>query len=181
MGYAVAEAALERGWSVELVSGPVALDAPAGVELTTVETAGEMLAACLARFPACDLVVMAAAVCDHRPVRVAERKLKKAEMSPTFEMEPTQDILAELGKCRSEGQALIGFAAETNDCEANGLEKLRAKNLDWIAVNDVGADGRGFGSGENEVTLLGADGSTVHLGPAAKLEVARRILEVVRP
>ena len=108
------------------------------------------------------------------------RKLKKAEMMPTFEMEPTQDILAEMGKCRSEGQTIVGFAAETNDCEANGLEKLRSKNLDWIVVNDVGADGRGFGSGENEVTLLGADGSTVHFGPAAKLEVARKILEVVR-
>ena len=124
---------------------------------------------------------MAAAVCDHRPVSRMERKLKKNEMPATLQMETTPDILVELGKHKAKDQVLVGFAAETDDCESNGKIKLQGKNLDWIVVNEVGVEGCGFASDQNEVTLLGKDGSSSCFGPASKLEVASLILKRVFP
>lgn len=177
MGFAVADAARERGWEVDLISGPVTLDLKSGVRQTFVETADEMLAACLDIFASCDFMIMAAAVCDHKPALVAKSKLKKGEMSTILELEQTPDILAELGRRKASGQNLVGFAAETNDCLSNGERKLREKNLDWIVVNDVSSPERGFASDFNEVTLLGRNGEIVPIDLAPKLEVARILLE----
>ena len=181
MGYAIAQVACEYGWEVDLISGPVSLAVPAGANRIFVETAEEMRTACGVRFTGCDLLVMAAAVCDHRPVSRTERKLKKNEMPATLQMETTPDILAELGNRKAKDQVLVGFAAETDDCEGNGKAKLQDKNLDWIVVNEVGVEGRGFASDQNEVTLLGRDGSSSCIGPASKLEVASLILQRVFP
>ena len=179
MGYAIAQMACEYGLEVDLISGPVALAAPAGANRIFVETAEEMRTACLERFYESDLVVMAAAVCDHRPSHRAERKLKKRETGTTLQMEVTPDILAELGNHKAKGQTLVGFAAETSDFEENGKFKLKEKNLDWIVVNEVGVAGRGFASDQNVVTLLGKDGTTIRMGPDSKLQVANLILERV--
>jgi phosphopantothenoylcysteine decarboxylase / phosphopantothenate---cysteine ligase len=177
MGFAVADAAHERGWEVDLISGPVILDVKSGVRQTFVETADEMLAACLDLFALCDFMIMAAAVCDHKPALVAKSKLKKSEISTILELEQTPDILAELGRRKASGQKLVGFAAETNDCLSNGERKLREKNLDWIVVNDVSSPERGFASDFNEVTLLGRNREIVPIDLAPKLEVARILLE----
>ena len=177
MGFAVADAAHERGWEVDLISGPVTLDMKSGVRRTFVETADEMLAACLDLFASCDFMIMAAAVCDHKPARIAKSKLKKSEISTILELEQTPDILAELGRCKTSGQNLVGFAAETNDCLSNGERKLREKNLDWIVVNDVSLPECGFASDSNEVTLLGRNGEIVPIDLAPKLEIARILLE----
>jgi len=177
MGFAVADAAHERGWDVDLISGPVTLDIKSGVRRTFVETADEMLAACLDLFASCDFVIMAAAVCDHKPALFAKSKLKKSEISTILELEQTPDILAELGRRKASGQNLVGFAAETNDCLSNGERKLREKNLDWIVVNDVSLPECGFASDFNEVTLLGRNGEIVPVDLAPKLEVARILLE----
>ncbi len=177
MGFAVADAAHERGWEVDLISGPVALDIQSGVRRTFVETADEMFAACLDIFASCDFIIMAAAICDHKPAIVAKGKLKKGEMSSILELEQTPDILAELGRRKSSGQSLVGFAAETNNCLSNGKQKLCQKNLDWIVVNDVSLPECGFASDFNEVTLIGRNGEIVPIDLAPKLEVARILLE----
>jgi phosphopantothenoylcysteine decarboxylase / phosphopantothenate---cysteine ligase len=177
MGFAVADAARERGWEVDLISGPVTLEVKSGVRRTFVETADEMLAACLDIFASCDFMIMAAAVCDHKPARIAKSKLKKGEMSSILELEQTPDILVELGRRKTLGQTIVGFAAETNDCLSNGERKLCEKNLDWIVVNDVSLRERGFASDFNEVTLLGRNGEIVPVDFAPKLEIARILLE----
>jgi len=177
MGFAVVDAALERGWKVDLISGPVTLEVKHGVRQTFVETADEMFAACLDIFTSCDFILMAAAVCDHKPALVAKRKLKKGEISSFLELEQTPDILAELGRRKASGQKLVGFAAETNDCLVNGERKLLEKNLDWIVVNDVSLPEGGFASDLNKVTLLGRNGEVVPIDIAPKLEVARILLE----
>jgi phosphopantothenoylcysteine decarboxylase/phosphopantothenate--cysteine ligase len=120
---------------------------------------------------------MAAAICDHKPAIVAKGKLKKGEMSSILELEQTPDILAELGRRKSSGQSLVGFAAETNNCLSNGKQKLCEKNLDWIVVNDVSLPECGFASDFNEVTLIGRNGEIVPIDLAPKLEVARILLE----
>ena len=177
MGFALAEAASERGWEVDLISGPVTLDQKSDVRPTFVQTADEMLAACLDVFEACDFIIMAAAVCDHKPVFVAKSKLRKSEMNSILELKQTPDILAELGRRKVSSQNLVGFAAETNDCLGNGERKLREKNLDWIVVNDVSLPERGFAADYNEVTLLGRNGEVVPIEFAPKLEVARILLD----
>ncbi len=181
MGYAVAEAARERGWEVQLVSGPVAAVAPEGVALTTVETARDMLEACLHLFPDTELLVMTAAVCDHRPAEPSQQKLKKADFPSSLKLAPNTDVLAELGKHKQPGQTLVGFAAETEDGLENARRKMVAKNLDWIALNDVSTPGSGFASDYNELTLLASDGSSTVIGPASKQEVARTLLRAVVP
>jgi len=176
MGYAIAAAALERGCEVVLVSGPVALTPPAGARVVNVESAAQMAAAVRREAAECDAIVMAAAVADYRPARIAEHKLKKTPGGMTLELERTEDILASLGATKKPGQLLVGFAAETDDLLENAAGKLRRKNLDWIAANRV-ADG--FGADTNRVILIGRDGKVVELPFAAKLEVARRMLDAI--
>lgn len=179
MGYALASAAAARGWQVTLVSGPVALTAPAGVEVVRVESAAEMAEAVKSRAPAMDAVIMAAAVADYRPVKTFAGKMKKMPGKLVVEFERTEDILASLGRVKRPGQILVGFAAETDDLLANAAGKLERKNLDWIVANDIGAADRGFAVDTNAVTLLSSTGTRIDLPLASKAEIAGCILDTV--
>jgi len=180
MGYAIAAAARDVGWVVELVSGPVALAAPEGVALESVITSEDMLAAVQRRFPQCDVLIKTAAVCDMRPTKTAEHKVKKNDIAWTVEFEPTPDILKTVAATKQPGQTVVGFAAETQDVEGYARKKLAAKNLDFICANSV-APGGAFESDHNEILLIGADGSTAKLGPATKVEVARQLIAALSP
>jgi phosphopantothenoylcysteine decarboxylase / phosphopantothenate---cysteine ligase len=159
---------------VSTVDRPVA----AGVDVVRVETAAEMHDAVMARSAAADVVVMAAAVADFRPVAAADRKIKKAGGAPEVVLEPTVDILAALGASKPAGQTLVGFAAETDDLRANAESKLRAKGADLIVGNDVSAPGAGFEHDTNAVVLLSAAGAT-EIPLADKRTVAHAVLDAV--
>jgi phosphopantothenoylcysteine decarboxylase/phosphopantothenate--cysteine ligase len=177
-GWAVAEAAAGRGAQVVLVT-TTARPAPPGVTVVAVETAAEMEAAMLEHAARADVVVMAAAVADFRPKTVADVKLSKSDGLPELVLEPTPDILAELGRRRADGQVLVGFAAETHDMASRAAAKLRGKNLDLVVANDVSAEHVGFDHDTNAVTILGADGTRREVALASKFEVARAILDSV--
>ena len=177
MGYALAEAAKRRGADVVLVSGPTVLPAPGGVEVVRVETAAQMYDAALFHAEAADVIIAAAAVSDYRPAEAAKQKLKKTGAAPTLALTQTADILAEMGRRKRPGQTLIGFAAETKDLLPQARLKLTSKNLDWIAANDVTAEGAGFDGDTNIVTLLGVSGQEIALPLLTKREVAERILD----
>jgi phosphopantothenoylcysteine decarboxylase / phosphopantothenate---cysteine ligase len=177
MGAALAAEALRRGATVTVVLGPGA-SAPPGGEVVPVQTAEEMRDAVLARFDDADAVVMAAAVADFRPKAVADEKLKKDAGVPELHLEPTPDILSELGERRTD-QVLVGFAAETEDLERAGRRKLESKHLDLVVVNLVGRDGTGFGSDTNEAMILAADGDDVPLRRWTKRELASAVVERV--
>jgi phosphopantothenoylcysteine decarboxylase/phosphopantothenate--cysteine ligase len=177
-GYALAAAAAHRGAQVRLVS-TVDLPAPAGVDIVAVETAAQMQAALMELEAGADVIIMAAAVADFRPVTVASHKLKKDHGPPQILLEPTPDILAGLGAAKRPGQVLVGFAAETEDLVANAQRKLTAKHLDLIVANDVGAAGVGFQHDTNAVTLLrpGIDARSVPL--AAKEQIAEAVIDEI--
>ncbi|MEY3690986.1 MAG: phosphopantothenoylcysteine decarboxylase/phosphopantothenate--cysteine ligase [Actinomycetota bacterium] len=177
-GYAVAAVAAERGARVTLVS-TVEIPAPAGVDVVCVETAEQMKAAVDRVAPTADVVVMAAAVADFRPVRAAGGKLKKRDGAPEIILEATPDILAGLGGSKRPGQVLVGFAAETDDLEANALDKLRRKNLDMVVANDVSAPGVGFGHDTNAVTIWLSTGDRKSVPLASKRAVAVALLDSV--
>jgi len=180
MGYAVAEAAALRGAKVVLVSGPVNLEVPAGVERVDVRTAKEMHRAVEGRIVGSSIAILAAAVADYRPVEQYAEKIKKSDAALTISLEPTKDILAEVA--RNKGQKIIvGFAAETDHVAENARKKLSAKNADLIVANDVTAEGAGFDHDTNIVTLFSRDGRDLALPKMSKSEVAQRILdEIVR-
>ena len=177
-GEALAVEAAARGASVVLVT---AADRPPipGVEVVEVETAAEMEAAVVARAPHADVVVMAAAVADFRPKVTAEEKLHKADGVPEVVLEPTPDILVELGRRKRPRQVLVGFAAETGDLWAKAEAKLRAKGLDLIVANDVTAPGAGFGHDTNAALLLDGGGNVTEIGLTTKRELASNVLDVV--
>jgi phosphopantothenoylcysteine decarboxylase/phosphopantothenate--cysteine ligase len=177
MGAALAAEALGRGAAVTVVLGPGA-SVPEGVEVVPVQTAEEMRDAVLARFDEADAVVMAAAVADFRPKAIADRKLKKDAGVPELILEPTPDILGELGERRTE-QVLVGFAAETEDLEQAGRRKLGSKHLDLVVVNLVGREGTGFGTDTNEAMLLAATGDDVPLRRWTKRELAEVVVDRV--
>jgi phosphopantothenoylcysteine synthetase/decarboxylase len=179
MGYALAAAAAERGWEVDLVSGPVALPPPSGVTVRPVISAEDMLAACEPLFAQCDLFIAVAAVADYRPRLRSDQKQKKTGGGMTLELVPTVDILKTLAARKRAGQAVVGFAAETNDVEAYARRKLADKKLDWIVANDVAQPGIGMNADDNAVIVLGADGSRRSFGPAPKSEVAKFILKAI--
>jgi phosphopantothenoylcysteine decarboxylase / phosphopantothenate---cysteine ligase len=179
MGYAVAEAAAARGAHVILVSGPTALTAPAGVDVIHVETAEEMYQAVLAKLESAHVIIKAAAVADYRPKQKAERKIKKDQAVSEIALEPTPDILAEIGKRKGQ-RILVGFAAETDDLVANARKKLQRKNLDLVVANDVGQAGAGFDADTNVVKILDAVGGVEELPLLSKREVADRILDRVK-
>ena len=178
MGFAVAEAERDRGARVILVAGPTEIAPPSGVEVVHVGTAEEMRAAVLDRFDGTAVVVKAAAVADYCPAQPRGRKIKKQEATLRLDLEPTPDILGELGR-RKKGQILVGFAAETDDVVANARDKLAKKNLDLIVANDVGAPDSGFGVDTNRVTVLDRAGAAETLPLLSKREVADRILDRV--
>jgi phosphopantothenoylcysteine decarboxylase / phosphopantothenate---cysteine ligase len=177
MGYALAEAALRRGARVTLVSGPTALTAPPVEEFVQVETSAQMREALLARFGRASITIMTAAVSDFAPVQVAGQKIKR-EAAMNLDLQPTADILAELGTNRAPGQLLIGFAAETQNLVENARRKLERKHLDAIVLNDVSRPGLGFGSERNSGEIITADESRV-IPEMSKLEMAGCILDVV--
>ena len=154
MGYAIAEAARDRGAEVALVSGPVALERPAGVDVISIESSAQLCDAVLERGPWADVVIQAAAPADFRPVTVAERKIKKTGAGMTLELENTTDIAAALGRDKRPGQTLVAFAAETHDLLENARGKLDRKNADLVAANDVSRRDAGFGVDTNAVTLI---------------------------
>ena len=154
MGYAIAEAARDRGAEVALVSGPVALERPAGVDVISIESSAQLCDAVLERGPWADVVIQAAAPADFRPVTVAEHKIKKTGAGMTLELENTTDIAAALGRDKRPGQTLVAFAAETNDLLENARGKLDRKNADLVAANDVSRRDAGFGTDTNAVTLI---------------------------
>lgn len=183
MGYALATEAITRGWDVDLVSGPVALERPAGSTLHSVVSADEMYAACRSLFDACDLFIGVAAVADFRPRHRSTSKLKKGSGAvPTLlELEPTIDVLKTLSARKRPGQLCVGFAAETNDLEAYARRKLEEKNLDWIVANDVSRTDIGMNSDLNEVVLLSRSHTRFVFGPAEKSAVAAFILDTIVP
>jgi phosphopantothenoylcysteine decarboxylase/phosphopantothenate--cysteine ligase len=176
MGYALAEAALRRGARVLLVSGPTAIAAPGGAELTRVETASEMHAAVLRLLPESTVVIKTAAVADFRPKAAAGQKIKrKGEV--TLELEPTEDILSEVAR-RKTSQLVVGFAAETENVLENAREKLASKSLDLIVANDVSREGIGFDSDRNAVTII-SNSEVIEVPETSKWEVAHRMLDQV--
>ena len=177
MGYALAEAARDAGYDVTLVSGPVNLPPVSGVTMVMIESAAEMADAVKSRAPEMDVVIMAAAVADYRPVHVHQGKMKKLPGNLTLELERTEDILASLGQIKPAGQVLVGFAAETDDLLANAAGKLQRKNLDWIIANDVSKSDRGFGSSDNAVTMICRDGRQIDVPLASKQVIAATILQ----
>jgi phosphopantothenoylcysteine decarboxylase/phosphopantothenate--cysteine ligase len=178
MGYALARAARRRGARVLLVSGPTALEAPAGVEFCPVSSARQMREAVLARAAEASIIVKAAAVADFRPAQHSREKIKKrAAGALTIALEKNPDILAELGQQKRAGQLLVGFAAETGDLLEQATRKLEEKNLDLIVANDVTQAGAGFDVETNIVRLLYADGRVEDLPQMSKLEVAWQILD----
>lgn len=177
MGYAVAEAAARRGARVILISGPVALEAPAGVERVDVRATEQMHRAVLAHLERATVVVMAAAVADYRPVMPYATKLKRGERL-NIEFEPTADILADVSRRKGE-RILIGFAAETEQMAEHARRKLTEKAADLMVANDVTAPGAGFDHDTNIVTIFRADGREQSLPKLTKLQVAHRILDEI--
>ena len=178
MGYALAEEALVRGARVMLVSGPVALQPPAGAELVRVETAADMHAAVMERFAGATIIIKAAAVADFRPTRREAQKLKKAAAPSAIDLEPTPDILAELGRKKGD-RFVVGFVAETEKIAEEALRKLRAKNCDMVVANRVGLPGTGFDSEENEALIVTADGEATHFPRGSKRDLAAHIFDRV--
>ena len=160
MGYAVAKAAARRGADVTLVSGPVSLPKPGYVRVVDVESAQDMYDAVTGLAPEADIVIKAAAVADYRPETVAENKIKKSDGEMAIPLARTKDILAALGKSRREGQFLCGFSMETENLLENSRAKLKKKDLDMIAANNVKVPGAGFGVETNVLTLITKDGET---------------------
>ena len=177
MGYALARQAAYRGADVVLISGPVQLEAPYGVQMVYVESAQQMFEAIQQHYADADVIIKSAAVADYRPKTVATQKIKKTDDDLTLALERNTDILAWLGEHKT-NQVLIGFAAETNDVQQNALGKLERKHLDFIAANDVTKAHSGFGKDTNQVTLYGADGSVTALPVLSKDDTANRILDV---
>lgn len=176
MGYALASAARMRGANVFLVSGPTALPPPADVRLTRVTSAAEMAEVVLDFMAHADVIIKCAAVSDFRPKTVFEHKIKKDQSELVLELERTEDILKTIGECKH-NQILVGFAAESQQLESFALQKLRAKNLDMIVANNIGAPGAGFESDTNQVSLLFKDGAGERVDTMPKSELAHLILD----
>ena len=177
-GYAVAAEAASRGARVTLVS-TASLPVPPGCHVVEVETAEHMRHAMTTASGDHDVIVMCAALADFRPRAAAEGKLKKRDGIPEIALEPTPDILAELGATKRPGQVLVGFAAETDDLIANATAKLHAKHLDLIVANDVAAPQVGFAHDTNAVTLLRPDAEPVEIDLASKRDVARAVIDTI--
>ncbi len=181
MGYAIARAAEKRGANVTLVSGPVSLNPPVGVDCIRVESCDEMGRAVFSHLEAADIIIKVAAVADYRPVDTRVLKIKKSIDSKalTLPMTENMDILKQVGKLKTEDQFLVGFAAETNDLERHALIKMKKKNLDMIAANIVGADDSGFKTDTNKVKLFLKDGSSKDIPLMDKEKVAHILLDTI--
>jgi phosphopantothenoylcysteine decarboxylase/phosphopantothenate--cysteine ligase len=177
-GYALAEEAVARGAKVTLVT-TVDRPSPPGAELVRVESAADMEAAVVPRASDQDVVIMAAAVADFRPIQTAPNKIKKSSQPPEIALEATHDFLVDLGKRKPAGQVLVGFAAETDDVLVNAKDKLDRKHLDLIVANDVSAPGVGFEHDTNQVVILSPRGMEHDGALSDKRAVARAVLDAV--
>jgi phosphopantothenoylcysteine decarboxylase/phosphopantothenate--cysteine ligase len=175
MGYALAEAARDRGAEVTLVSTVTALPCPYGVSLSSVETVAEMREAVLAACDGADALIMAAAVADYRPLERGPQKVKKGAERVSVEMEKTPDFLLEV----TGSIVKVGFAAETNDLLANARKKLAEKGLDLIAANDLTAPGSGFAVDTNQITIIDTSGAVEEVPLLPKYDVSHRLLDRV--
>jgi phosphopantothenoylcysteine decarboxylase / phosphopantothenate---cysteine ligase len=178
MGYALAQAAAQRGARVILVSGPVQLPEPAGVSVIHVRTAVEMRNAVMDHLADATIVVKSAAVADYHLSRVPQHKVKKTSARMSLDLDPTPDILAELGQKKGD-RLLIGFAAETQNLTESARQKLTTKNCDMVVANLVNQEGTGFESDQNEVVLVLRTGETIPIARAPKREIADRIFDQV--
>ena len=176
MGYAMAEAAVEAGHRVVLISGPVSLTPPRGVRLISVLTSDEMYDAVHRHVGDCDVLVMCAAVADYKPARVSAQKIKKRDETLSLELIPTRDVLASLPQDRQ--FLAVGFAAETNDVEENARKKLRAKACEIIVANDVSDPNSGMETNENEVTIFFRGGEMKKISRAPKKILARELIKI---
>lgn len=172
MGYAIAQAALQLGWEVVLVSGPVELSAPPGCEFHQVITTEQMKDTCERLFPTCDGVIATAAVCDYKPAVRLTGKMKKSGGPVTVEMIETDDVLAGLGAIKAD-RWVLGFALEAQNPRENALQKLRRKNCNWIVLNQPDA----IGSEENSVELISASGETEEQWAGPKSRIAASLVE----
>jgi phosphopantothenoylcysteine decarboxylase/phosphopantothenate--cysteine ligase len=180
MGYAIAAAARDAGADVILITGPTALVRPAGVRTFQVESADDMKDAILANLPRTDAVIMAAAVADYRPVERVTTKLKKKDLGNemTVRMTENPDLLKAIVAARRPGTVVVGFKAETGDAIAEASRMLRDKKLDLVVANDVAGPGSPFGSDDDQVAFVSADG-VERLPLLKKTEVARRLIELL--
>ncbi len=177
MGFAIAADAARRGARVDLVSGPVDRKEAQGINRIDVASAAEMAEACKKLMVDVDLVIMSAAVADHRPVSPSQSKLKKEKFTGSIELEPTEDILQTIGRNKREGQYVVGFALETDDEYGNALKKLQQKNLDLLILNSLRDDGAGFGHDTNKITIFAPGTDPQELPLMTKAEAARVILD----
>lgn len=180
MGYAAARAAKQRGADVTLVSGKTALGDICGVKTVRIGSAQQMHDEILARSANSDIIIKAAAVADYTPVRTEEHKLKKTGEDMMLSLRRTPDILCELGEKKPDGQVLVGFCMETQDLLLHAREKLEHKNCDFIVANNLFAEGAGFGTDTNTVTILGANGSETEPGNMSKQQLAHIILDLAK-
>jgi phosphopantothenoylcysteine decarboxylase/phosphopantothenate--cysteine ligase len=178
MGYAIATAAIDAGHDVILISGPVSLDPPRAAELVSVSTSDEMFDAVHERVRECDVLVMCAAIADYKPARASTHKIKKRDATLSLELIPTRDILASLPK-QDRHYVVVGFAAETENVEANARKKLQEKNCDIVVANDVGRADSGMESDENEVTILFRGDELKQIPRAPKKIVARELIKII--
>jgi phosphopantothenoylcysteine decarboxylase / phosphopantothenate---cysteine ligase len=180
MGLALAAEAARRGASVTVIAANVGLEPPRGVRVLRVESAAQLADACEQEFGRCDVLLMAAAVADFRPANPSDSKLKKDRGTPTIDVEPTVDVLSGLSERRTDGQVVIGFAAEHGeDAISYARGKLERKGLDAVVVNDISNPQIGFEVGENEVTILSADGGERHVERTSKELVSRAVMDEV--
>lgn len=177
MGYAIAGAALAAGHDVTLISGPVNLDPPRGMQFVSILTSDEMYEAVHRHARECDVLVMCAAVADYKPAQVSATKIKKGDEPLSLELIPTRDILASLPKENLQF-LVVGFAAETNDLEANAQKKLHAKNCDIVVANDVSGADSGMESDVNAVTIFFRNGEKEKISRAPKQIIARELVKI---
>lgn len=179
MGYAIAEEAARRGADVTIVSGPVSIEPHnLAIKVIKVESAAQMLDACLTQFDSSDIAIMTAAVADYAPETMAQNKIKREkDETPTIRLKKNKDIAATLGARKRPGQILVGFALETDHELDNATEKMTRKHLDMIVLNSLRDTGAGFGYDTNKVTIIKADGSETSFPLKPKSEVAKDVID----
>ena len=175
MGCALAKAALKIGWEVVVISGPVAMEYPSGIELYPVVSTEEMYDQALHLFPSCDMMIGAAAPCDFKPKNISGKKLTKSDFSGIVELVETQDILAAIGKIKRPEQILVAFALETHDAKSRALEKMRRKNADFVVVNAPDA----IDSEEAELDIYDRNENPVASISGSKTQLAEQLLELL--
>ncbi len=178
MGFAIAETCAEAGAEVILITGPVSLSTQnPNIRLIRVQTAAEMLSACLEHFSSCKAAVLSAAVADFSPETALSKKLKRGKDELKLNLKPTKDIAAELGKLKRDDQFIVGFALETDNEIENAKDKLKRKNFDFIVLNSLNDKGAGFGTDTNRITIIDRNNNIDTFELKSKREVAADIVK----